>query len=296
MERCLAAAETVLSTAPVLGNYYLGAGQGFRSRVRAHQGRLRDALADAKQAVIHIKRAADADPGFEDAYLGLGMYHYFVSRLPAAVKPLAYFATGMWPSRKKGLEQIARTAEKGTLARVEAKSVLAAIYSSQREQRWGEADAILSGLMSRYPRNPYFRLRRVYVAQRLGRWEDALRLADPDGAWIAALSQEIRATTLAAARYRAAESLLLAGKPEAARAYLDSLEQGRCPPGLRDWVALRRGNLLQSEGAGERAAQAYRSIADGHAKSLAEKFLRDPYPGGPKTVSYMRWPLSEVPR
>ncbi|MFA6318748.1 MAG: hypothetical protein WC943_15170 [Elusimicrobiota bacterium] len=296
--RCIVLAEAQLSSSPALGHYYLGAGYGFRARVRAHQGRMRDALADGKKAMRNIKAAVADDPGIEDAYLGLGMYNYFASRLPAAAKPFAFLLTGLWPDRDKGMEQIKRAAEKGTLARVEARTVLAAIYSSEKERRWGEAEAILAPLMERYGRNPYFRLRRVYTAEKAGRWDDAVRWSDPDGRWLEALSPEVREKTAASVRYRAAEALILSGRPEEARRHMEKLEDITRPARLLAWIELRRANLLQADGKTGEARDLCRLVmgSDEHAKKTAAAFIKEPYPRGPKTVAPLRWPLSESPR
>ncbi|MBI5881963.1 MAG: hypothetical protein HZB91_02530 [Elusimicrobia bacterium] len=296
--RCISAAEAVRSSSPALGYYYLGAGHGVRARVRAHQGRMADALSDGKKAMRHLRAAAEADPGLEDAYLGLGMYNYFASRLPAAVKPFAFLLTGLWPDRKKGIEQIQRAAENGTLARVESRTVLASIYSSEREKRWDEAEGLLAPLMERYPRNPYFRLRRVYTAEKDGRWDDAVRWADPDGRWLDALAREVRDKTAASVRYRAAEALILSGRQEDARPQLEKLKDVSRPARLLAWIELRRANLLQADGRKDEAGDLYRHVmaVDETARKTAERFIKEPYPKGPKTVAPLRWPLSEVPR
>ncbi|MBI5623308.1 MAG: hypothetical protein HY924_05980 [Elusimicrobia bacterium] len=292
--RCIAAAEAALSSSPALGHYYLGAGYGFRARVRAHQRRMRDALSDGKKAMRHIKAAVAEDPGIEDAYLGLGIYNYFTSRLPAAAKPFAFLLTGLWPDRKKGIEQIRRAAEKGTLARVEASTVLAAVYSSEKEKRWDEADSLLAPLMERYPGNPYFRLRRIYVAEKAGRWDEALTWTDPDGKWLERLVPEVREKTSASVRYRAAEALMLSGRPEEARKHLDAMAGLAIPTRLKAWTALRMANLLQLDGRHEEAEELFSAISEDTAKKAAQNFRKEPYPKGPKTVAPLRWPLSEV--
>ncbi len=241
--KAVEAAQAWISTSPAEGQYYLGAARGFRARVLAAQRKYFRALPEALGGVRGLKKALALDPSLEDAYLGLGMYHYYRARMPAAAKPFAFLLTGEGSNIQQGLAELRRTAEKGGAAKMEARSVLAAILASDHERRWDEAETLLAGLMDRYPHNPLYRLRRVYVAERRGRFDDAAAWADPDGAWVAGLDASLRDAAREAALYRAAEASLLAGKPDAARKDLDALASGGCPDDLRPWLEKRRREL-----------------------------------------------------
>ena len=231
------------STSAVESEYYAGAARGFRGRVFAAQRKYLRALPEALKSVRHCKKALRLDATLEDVYLGLGMYHYYRARLPAAAKPFALLLTGERADAEQGLAELRRVAERGGPARMEARSVLAAIYASDYEQRWDEAEKLLAELMERYPRNPLYRLRRVYAAERRGAFAQAAALADPDGPWIAALDAALRRSTRAAALYRAAEAALLAGRPREASARLDALAAESPSDDLKPWIARRRQEL-----------------------------------------------------
>jgi hypothetical protein len=79
---------------------------------------------------------------------------------------------------------------------------------------------------------------------------------------------------------------------------LEKLKDVSRPARLLAWIELRRANLMQADGEGEEAKGLYRLVmeVDETAKKTAERFLKEPYPKGPKTVAPLRWPLSEVPR
>lgn len=292
--RAVSAAEAWRSSSPASAEYYLGAARGFRARVLSMEQRRREAIAEARKALGHVRKAVALNPGDDDVYLGLGMYNYFMSRIPAAAKPFALLLFGMWGDREEGLGQLKRVAQNGKIARWEARSVLANIYASERERRWEESEALLKELMERYPRNPGYRMRRVYVAQRRGRWDEALSLADPSGAWLGKLDPLVRGPALAGARYRSAEILILSDRPHEAQAHLHALSAGEIPANLRDWVALRRGNLLDLAGERGLALSVYGRITDPWARPAAEGFIKEAFPGGPNAIQPFRWPLSEV--
>lgn len=211
--RAAQACENVRAKDPASAERYLGALSGFHARVLIAQGHYAAALPKARNAVKHLRRAVELDPADEDALFGLGMYDYFLSRVPAAAKPFSYLIVGMWGDRERGLKRLKRAADGGGPSRMEARSVLAALLGSDREKRWDEAQSLLDELAARYPGNPMHRLRAVYVAERRGDYRRALSMADPDGAWLDRLEPSIRDRSRREARLRAEEAArLLSGR------------------------------------------------------------------------------------
>ena len=280
-----AAAKALMKTAPAEAHYYLGAVLGFRSRANAAQKRFLRALPDGAAAVKHLKKALAMDPSLDDARLGLGMYHYFAARMPAGARPFAYLLIGEGGDRAKGLEELRAVAQSTCVARMEARSVLSTIYSKEDESSLAEADALLAELTARYPRNPLYRLRRAFVAERMGDLERAMSLADPDGGWIATIHPLLRGSARAWALYRAAEVRLLQGRAAETGRWLDELDGLLHPRGLKDWVLLRQGNRLDAEGRRDEASAMYRRIKDKRPAALAERFLVERYPAGPKDAA-----------
>lgn len=290
-EDALDAAERLRREDPAQGHYYLGIAKGFRARVLAAQKRYLKAIPEGLGAVRQLKKALAIDPNIEDAYLGLGMYHYFTARIPAGAKPFAFMLGAGWGDREKGLEYLSRAAEKGGPARMEARSMLSSVYTL--ESRWDKADAYLAELTERYPRNPLYRMRRIYVNQRWGKLERALELSDPNGRWFEKIPQALKPIALAPALYRSAESELVLGRPERAAAHLARLEAMTLPEALGQFALVRRGNLLDWRGRREQALALYRSVTHKHAQRLAKSFIETPYPGGTKDV--MPWLGLETP-
>ena len=279
------AAKALLKTSPAEAHYYMGATLGFRARANAAQKRFFRAVPDGMSAIKHLKKALALDPALSDARLGMGMYHYFAARMPAGAKPMAYLLIGEKADRALGLAELWSVAEASGIARMEARSVLSTILSKEDEADWAGAERLLAELMARYPRNPIFRLRRAYVAERRGDYDAAVALADPDGQWFATLHPTLRAPARAWALYRAAESRLLQGRAVETERWLAALNSIPHPRGLKDWVLLRQANLLDSRGKTAEADALYRRIKDKAPAALAARFRAERYPAGPKDAA-----------
>ena len=279
------AAAALLASSPAEAHYYIGAALGFRSRANAAQKNYFKALPQGASAIRHLKKALALDPSLSDARLGMGMFHYFAARMPAGARPLAYLVIGESADRKLGLSELWTVAASSGVARWEARSVLAVILSKDDEADWAGAEKLLAELAARYPHNPLYRLRRAYVAEKRGDFDAAVAFAEPDGKWFATLHPAVRATARAGALYRAAECRLLQGRASETEAWLAALDAVPHPRGMKDWVLLRRANLLDSQGKPREADDLYARVKDKTPAALADRFRKDRYPSGPKDAA-----------
>jgi tetratricopeptide (TPR) repeat protein len=279
------AAKALMGSSPAEAHYYLGATLGFRARANVAQKKFFRALPDGAAAIKHLKKALALDPTLSDARLGMGMFHYFAARMPSGAKPFAYLIIGESSDRKLGLAELWSVAETTGTARMEARSVLAVILSKDDEADWAGADKLLAELTGRYPHNPIYRLRRAYVAERRGDFDAAIALADPDGKWFSTLHQSVRTPARAWALYRAAESRLLQGRAAETAGWLAALDHLPHPRGMKDWVLLRRANLLDFQGKPSEADELYGRIKDKSPAALAKRFQSERYPAGPKDAA-----------
>jgi len=284
LDAAQAAAKVLMKTDPAEGHYYWGAADGFRARALGAQHRFMKAVPAAASAVKHLKKALELDPSLEDARLGIGMYHYFASRIPNGAKPFAHLLFGERGDRQRGLTELRRVADSTGTARMEARTMLSMILAKDDEADWAGSDRLLVDLMARYPRNPIYRLRRVYVAQKRGDLDAAVALADPDGPWIAKLHPSVRTPAREWALYRTAESRLLQGRLAEAERRLSSLGGRTHLRGLRDWILLRRANLADAAGRRGEADALYVRI-QGRPAPLARRFQKERFPAGPKDVA-----------
>jgi tetratricopeptide (TPR) repeat protein len=191
-KRALAACETYRAKDPATAERFLGAAHGFYSRALFADKDMTSAIRHARKAVDHINKALELNPADDEAKLGVGMYKYFLSRVPPLARPFAAMMMGTRGDRELGLELVKRAANGKGPGRIEAQTVLAAIYGSRHEKRYGEAEEIFVALMKRYPGNPLYRLRAVIMAMRRADFDRARLLADPDGDWISKLHPSLR--------------------------------------------------------------------------------------------------------
>jgi tetratricopeptide (TPR) repeat protein len=150
--------------------------QGMAYALRARLTGLRDkdlptARAGKKMRTLLLK-ALELDPNLTDAYLGVGIYNYFVDTLSAIVKILRWFIGLPGGSRVEGLKQMQLAAEKGDLARTEAKFYLAKDYSRQNERQFERSMQLFRELEREYPRNPLWPMLIASLHCRMGHGQE----------------------------------------------------------------------------------------------------------------------------
>ncbi len=135
--------------------FFLGAGYGLRVQFRVLRGERLAAARDGKRIKDALERALALDGTLQDAYFGIGMYHYYAAIAPAALRLLRWMLFLPGGDREQGLAEMLRTRDRGELLRGEADYQLQLIYLWY-EQKPGEALRLLEGLRARYPHNPLF--------------------------------------------------------------------------------------------------------------------------------------------
>ena len=120
-----------------------------------------DRLAAAREGAkikSALERALQIDPTLDDAYFGIGLYHYYADIAPTAAKILRWLLFLPGGDRSAGLREMQQTRERGELLRGEADFQLHLIYLWY-EQRTDLALDLLEQLDRRHPNNPLFRAR-----------------------------------------------------------------------------------------------------------------------------------------
>jgi hypothetical protein len=102
-----------------------------------------------------LERALQLDPALNDAYFGIGIYHYYADIVPAAAKVLRWLLFLPGGDRATGLQEMLQARDRGELLRGEADFQLAVIYLWY-EHKTEMALTMLGGLDARYPNNPLF--------------------------------------------------------------------------------------------------------------------------------------------
>ena len=110
-----------------------------------------DSYSKGKSAVAALEKSLEIDPTNYDAYLGLGMFEYYCSKLSGAVKILAW-VVGFSGNSEKGIEYVTKAMTHGRYAEGSAKVFLAYAYI-QFEDKLDEGVELAKTLRVQYPRN-----------------------------------------------------------------------------------------------------------------------------------------------
>jgi hypothetical protein len=135
--------------------FYLGGAYGARVQWRVLRDRKLAAARDGKRIKDALERALALDPAMQDAYFGIGLYHYYADVAPAAAKILRWLLALPGGDREEGLAEMLRARDGGTLLRSEADYQLQLVYLWYEDQP-ERAIALLEDLRRRHPRNPHF--------------------------------------------------------------------------------------------------------------------------------------------
>ena len=138
--------------------FYLGNTYGYLGRWYGEEGKWIKAFWNGRKGTNYLKKVIEKDPEYYDAYLGLGMYHYYVDVLPKFIKVLS-FLLGGGGDREKGLEEVSIASSKGVFTNGEAKFILGDSFYSEIENNFKAALPFYKELIARYPHNLFFKMR-----------------------------------------------------------------------------------------------------------------------------------------
>lgn len=166
--------------------FYFAGAHAPLEQWRILRGQRLAAARDAPRLKEALERALTLDPTLQDAYFGIGVYHYYAAVAPAAVKMLRWLLLMPGGNREAGLREMQRAREQGALLAGEADYQLHWLYLWYEHQP-DRALALLRGLDARYPSNPLF-LQRIAEVERDDRRDHAASIA----AWQTLLDRATR--------------------------------------------------------------------------------------------------------
>jgi len=143
--------------------FYLGASYGPLVNWKVLRGQRVAAARDASRIKEALERALQLDPSIDDAYFGIGLYHYYADVAPAYARLLRFLLLLPGGDRVKGLAEMLRARDRAQILRGEADFQLQQVYLWY-EARPDEAIRLLDALDARYPFNPVF-LERIAEAR-----------------------------------------------------------------------------------------------------------------------------------
>lgn len=153
----IASAEAWTRREPTSGEawFYLAAAHAPLSQWRVFRGERLAAARDGKGIKEALERALALDPTLQDAWFGIGLYHYYAGVAPAALKLLRFLLMLPGGDRNQGLAEMNRARAGGQLLRGEADYQMHWIYVWYEEQP-ARARDLIRELDARYPSNPLF--------------------------------------------------------------------------------------------------------------------------------------------
>ncbi len=147
---------------------YLGMGYALQARLLGMRGQDLPTARAGKKMRAALLAALAQDPKLTDAYLGVGIYNYFVDTLPTVVKLIRWLIGLPGGSREEGLQQLERAATQGDLSRGEAMFYFANDYSRDYEKKYARSLGLFEQLEREYPDNGLWKLLAGSLQVRLG--------------------------------------------------------------------------------------------------------------------------------
>jgi tetratricopeptide (TPR) repeat protein len=171
VEECFRVSKKKIAEGDETGKAYLtlGGAEGLTGRLDAANREWMKAYFGGKSAIRNLRRALKTNPKMVDAYMGLGIFDYYVAALPAFVRVLAFLGTG--GDKQKGLDELAQAGNEGTYARTPSQLFLVNIYSNL-EDRPIEALETLKKLRAEFPVSPFIHMLQVIARYNHGTDEE----------------------------------------------------------------------------------------------------------------------------
>jgi hypothetical protein len=231
---------------------------------RVYRGERIAAARDGNRIRAALERAIALDPSLQDAYFGIGLYHYYADVAPLGAKILRFLILLPGGNREQGLREMLQARDKGVLLRGEADYQLHWLYLWY-ERKPERARELLRGLDARFPTNPLF-LQRIAEVERDYFHDHRASAAAWQQLLDRAISGQVEFRSMAEARARIGLATELIDLSEIDRA-VDQLAKALAlhpahPYGAEAAAELALGTAYALSGARDRASAAFnRAIA-----------------------------------
>ena len=135
--------------------FYLGGAYAARAQWKVLRQERLAAARDGQRIKDALERALALDAGLQDAWFGIGLYHYYADVAPMAARVLRFLLWLPGGDRVAGLREMRQARDRGELVGDEAD------YQMHLLELWYEHDtgralSLLEGLRARHPANPLF--------------------------------------------------------------------------------------------------------------------------------------------
>lgn len=151
--------------------YCLGGAYGNTGRAYVLNGEWWKGFWKGKKGFKILEKVVEKDPDYYDAYLGLGIYHYFTATLPKIAKVISFLLGNPKGDKEKGIREFELVRDNSTLLAIEARKIL--IRVSRWEEDWNGFYNGSKWIAKHYPENPHFQIPYIYGLTQNKRYEDA---------------------------------------------------------------------------------------------------------------------------
>ncbi len=151
---------------------YLGLAYMYQAGLHAAQENYLRTFWYIRNGVKTLKRAVEIDSTHYDAYLGLGVFHYYADVMPKFIKTVSSFL-GLEADRAAGLRELKLVQRKGRYLQEAGALALGDVYV-KFEDKFEDALAIFRQVNERYPANVFYQLYLAQCYRRTGRPHKAL--------------------------------------------------------------------------------------------------------------------------
>jgi hypothetical protein len=199
--------------------FYLAGAYAPRVQWRVLRGERLGAARDGNKIRVALERAIQLDPTLNDAYFGIGLYHYYAAVAPTVAKILRWLLFLPGGDRVAGMREMLQARDKGELLKGEADFQLQFVYLWY-EHKTAEALSLLERLDARYTHNPLF-------LQLIAEVHDAYLHdhAASAAAWRSLLTRALAGTTYSARTTEVRARLGLASQLSSMNRTSDAIEQ-----------------------------------------------------------------------
>lgn len=148
-------------------HFFLGSAIGYEAFVVGKKKKYFEAFRYGWESIQHLETALKIDPQLYDAYLGIGTYKYYRSKMSKSFSWLPFVKD----EREVGMRMIRTAQAKGRYSRTAAINGLSWILMD--ENRPAEALALIDSALALYPNSRFFLWGAGEAAFRLGRYDHA---------------------------------------------------------------------------------------------------------------------------
>jgi len=145
---------------------YLGNARGHRGVHRINQHKFFRGFVDGMKGASYLGKSIELEPTFYDAYYGSGIYHYWRS----AKAKEHWFLPFIGDDRKKGIDEIKLSIQKGEHSEIEGKYALVPIYYN--EENYDQAYQLNQQLFHLFPDNPGTMYMKGLIEEKQGKWNE----------------------------------------------------------------------------------------------------------------------------